>query len=267
MARELQADACLAWMWRAADLLPSSAGPLRVVRLGDYPREIRSLRNADVVVCNTPGIIDRLRSLGWKGRVEVISNFVDSEPAVPACRRSLGVPDGAFVVVAVGRLVELKGYHVLVRALASVPDAHLCLVGDGEERGPLLRLAEDLGVAARVHFLGWRADPAPIIAAADAVCLTSRHETLGNVILEGWAASKPVVATRAAGPSWLINDGANGLLVDIGDHAALAAALRSLRDDPKAAAALGFAGRRELDGRFTEQAVTSAYMELMGRPR
>lgn len=267
LASAFNPSAYLAWMWRAADLLPSSPGPLRLVRLGDYPREIRSLRNADVVVCNTPGIVGRLRSLGWEGRVEVISNFVDVRDAAPASLGAFGVPRGAFLVVAVGRLVELKGYHVLVRALASVPDAHLCLVGDGEERVPLLRLAEGLGVSARVHFLGWRADPAPFVAAADVVCLTSRHETLGNVILEGWAASKPVVATRAAGPSWLIRDGENGLLVDIGDDRALADALRRLRDNPASAAALGVAGRRELESRFSEAAVTSAYMELAGRGR
>lgn len=267
LAERLRPNAYLAWMWRAADMLPEKPGPLRVVRLGDYPRETRSLRNADIVVCNTPGIIGRLRGLGWEGRVEVISNFVDMRETAPIPRAVLGIPEGAFLVVAVGRLVELKGYHVLVRAVAALPDVHLCIVGDGEERAPLAALAQELGAASRVYLPGWRADPAPFIAAADVVCLTSRHETLGNVILEGWAASKPVVATKAAGPSWLIRHNENGLLVDIGDVPALIDAFSQLRRSPAQAALLGSAGRREVEARFSEDSVATAYLQLLGETR
>lgn len=267
LMREFQPEGILAWMPRAAELLPAETPCLRVTRLGDYPnpKAYWKFRHTDVIVCNTPDVAAWTRDKGWAGPIEVISNFTAlvSAPAEPRDRHA--TPPGAFLVVAVGRLVELKGYHVLLRALARLPGAHLWIVGEGEERPRLEELARELGVTDRFRLLGWQADPAPFLAAADAVCLPSLHETLGNAVLEAWSAARPVVASRAPGPSWLVRDGENGLLAAVGDDLELASALRRLQADPALRRRLVDAGSRDLAAGFSESAVVEAYSRLFRR--
>lgn len=264
LMREFRPDGVLAWMPRAAELLPASAPCLRVTRLGDYPnpKAYWKFRHTDVIVCNTPDVADWTARHGWKGTTRVISNFTPVGRVPPEPRGAHATPDRAFLVVAVGRLVALKGYDVLVRAAASIPSAHVWIVGEGEERPRLEALARELGMTDRCHLLGWRADPAPFLAAADAVCLPSRHETLGNAVLEGWGAGRPVVASRSQGPLWLVRDGENGLLAPIGDPVALADCLERLRTEPGLGARLVAGAERDLAERFSEEAVTRAYLRL-----
>jgi glycosyltransferase involved in cell wall biosynthesis len=264
LIREFRPDGMLAWMPRAAELLPAKAPCLRVTRIGDYPnpKAYWKFRHTDVLVCNTPDVAVWTRERGWQGRIEVVSNFTSLQPAAPVSRAEHATPAGAPLIVAVGRLVELKGYHVLIRALARIADAHLWIVGEGEERPGLEALARELGLSARVHLLGWRADPAPYLAAADVVCLPSIHETLGNAVLEGWTAGKPVVASRAPGPSWLIQDGVSGLLADKGNPESLASALARVIADPALGRALAGAALIALRERFSEEAICRDYMRL-----
>ena len=101
-----------------------------------------------------------------------------------------------------------------------------------------------LGIAERVRFLGWRDDVPALLAAADILVCPSRHEPLGNVVIEAWAAGVPVVATASDGPAGLIDDGESGLLVPLpgrpgGGAAGLAAAIERLCRDPALRARLG----------------------------
>lgn len=262
LAARFRPDGFLAWMPRAAAFLPARASVPRVTRLGDYPDDLRAFSRTDILVCNTPGIAEHVRRLGWARRAEVISNFSPVPTVAPADRASLGVPAGAFLVVGVGRLVPRKGFASLVRAVASLPGAHLLLVGSGGEEPALRELAESLGAADRIRLLGWSDQPAPFLAAADVVALPSLHEPLGNGILEAWALSKPVVAAASEGPSWVVADGADGLLHPPDDAPALAACLARLRGDPGLRARLAEAGRATLDRRFSEEAVCRAYLDL-----
>jgi glycosyltransferase involved in cell wall biosynthesis len=234
----------LAWMPRAADFMPDWKGGLRAARLGDYPTSLKHFRNVDVLVCNTPGIAEHVKGLGWKRPVRVISNFTLVKPAAPAPREALGAPAGRFTVLGVGRFVRRKGFHTLIAALRDVPEAHVCLLGEGEEEGNLRRQAAELGVADRVRFAGWQPDPAPWLAACDVFVMPSRSE----------------------GPSWMMRDGEDGLLFGLEDAAGLAAALRRLRDDPALRARLVEGGRRTLDASFSRAAVTRAYVDLFTRP-
>lgn len=262
LAARFRPDGFLAWMPRAAAFLPPRASAPRVTRLGDYPDDLRAFSRTDILVCNTPGIAEHVRRLGWARRAEVISNFSPIPAVAPADRASLGVPADAFLVVGVGRLVPRKGFASLVRAVASLPGVHLRLVGSGGEEGPLAELARSLGAADRIRLLGWSDQPAPFLAAADVVALPSLHEPLGNGILEAWALSKPVVAAASEGPSWVVSDGDDGLLHPPDDAPALAACLARLRDDPGLRARLAEAGRATLDRRFSEEAVCRAYLNL-----
>src|SRR3546814_8910723 len=92
-------------------------------------------------------------------------------------------------------------------------------------------------------FRSWQDDPAPFFAAADLYVVPSRHEPFGSVVLEGWMHSRPMVAAASQGPSLLIEDGENGLLVPIDDAVALAGALRRLIEEPQTAERLAQSGR------------------------
>ena len=264
LIREWQPDAVLAWMARAGQLLPNTADCLRFGRLGDYPNSLAQFKNADLLICNTPGIVHRVRELGWRRSVEVISNFTNCQRAEPFQREQLNTPHDVPLVCAVGRLVARKGFDTVVRAMARVPEAHLWIVGDGKESQNLKRLANELGVASRVRFAGWQSDPRPYLAAGDVSVMASSHEPLGNVILESWGQRVPVVSTSAEGPTWLIDHEQNGLLVDVGDQHQMASAMARIISDPQLAASLVVGGDATLQSRFSEDAVVDRYLRILG---
>lgn len=255
-------DSVLGWMPKGAKLVPAVKGPLRLVRLGDYPTSLKKFRNIDIVVCNTPGIAAHVREMGWKRGIEVISNFTDPQRVAPVARATLDTPEEAFVISSMGRFVPRKGFDVLIRALAVLPEAYLWLIGDGEEEVNLRTLAEQVGVMERVRFAGWQADPRPYVAASDCFAMASSHEPLGNVVLEAWAQNIPVVSTKSEGPTWFMRDGVNGLMVDIGDHRGFAEAIARIRSDAGLRSTLVKGGARALQEQFSRAAVVEAYIRL-----
>jgi glycosyltransferase involved in cell wall biosynthesis len=162
-----------------------------------------------------------------------------------------------------GRLHPNKGFDVLLRAIALLPRGHLYLAGAGPEEAALRALAAELGIADRVSFLGWRRDVGALLAAADMFICSSRHAPLGNIVLEAWSAAKPVIAAAAQGPSELISDGADGLLVAREDAPALAAAIMGLAENPTRAAELGGAGRARFATSFAEAPVIALWQRLL----
>src|SRR6185295_10481145 len=135
-------------------------------------------------------------------------------------------PANAVLLLALSRLHEKKGLDVLLAALRDLPQCVAWLAGDGPLQKDLELLAERLGVADRVRFLGWRTDRGALLRAADVCVLPSRWEPFGTVMLEAWAAGTPLIAAASQGPSALIDDGGNGLLVPVDDAPALVAAIR-----------------------------------------
>jgi glycosyltransferase involved in cell wall biosynthesis len=266
LLRERRPDALMAWMPRGARFTPNWPGCIKIARLGDYPLRLDYFTNIDVLVCNTPGIAQRVRDLGWKRRVEVISNFTAIQVAPPIDRASVNTPGNAFVVLGVGRFVRRKGFHTLIEALKGLPDTYVWLVGDGEERENLTRQAQELGVLERLRFLGWQRNPAPFLAACDVFCMPSNHEPLGNVILEAWGVGKPVVSSRSEGPMWMMQDERDGLLYEIEDAKGLHAALEKLRGNASLRNQITAGGRATLEKGFCKKSVTDAYLKLfLGR--
>src|SRR5215217_1471607 len=138
-------------------------------------------------------------------------------------------------VLFVGRLAPQKGVRALVAAAALIedPSARVLLVGDGPERSKLERDAERIGVADRLHFVGFFAHerlPA-VFAHADLLVLPSLYEELGTVLLEAMQAALPIVASRTGGIPDVIENGVNGLLVPPGDPEAFARAIDRLLAD------------------------------------
>lgn len=237
----------VAWANRAgryAGAVKRRGAPWTLVgRLGGY-YDLKYYRHCDHLVGNTRDLRDWIIGQGWPAaRTHYVPNFVHDFAGVTPV--ALPAPAGAAKLFALGRLHVNKGFDVLLRALALLPGAHLSLAGEGPERAALEKLAAELGVAGRVAFLGWRQDTGALLNACDIFICPSRHEPLGNVVLEAWSAARPVVAAAAQGPVELIRDGETGLLVPKEDPAALAAAIAGLLDAPARAASLAAAGRAE----------------------
>jgi phosphatidyl-myo-inositol dimannoside synthase len=163
--------------------------------------------------------------------------------------RRLGAPEGARVVLAVGRLVEKKGFATLVEAAAGISGAYVAIAGAGDLRESLLRRIAELGAPASLIGPLDRAGVAAAMAAADVVAVPSVVDAAGNVdglpntLLEAMAAGRAVVASRVAGMPDVLVDGVNGLLVPPGDVPALRAALCRLITDDALRARLGAAAR------------------------
>lgn len=267
------------YMGRATRLtrLPSATKAVHIARLGGFYKIDGYYRHAHAWVGNTQAICDFLVRSGIPAnRVFHIGNFVP-EPAVfssqdvQALRHEHDVPGDAFVLFALGRLIDKKGFDDLLHAFAELPaessgrPLFLLVAGDGPAADRLKALSESLGLGSRVRWLGWQ-QPEPFYAAADLFVCPSRHEPLGNVILEAWNYRLPVVSTATDGAVELVDEGRTGLLAPCGDPAALAARIREasrLSDNDRKA--LGEAGHSCLQSRYSRAAVVGAYLELYQR--
>lgn len=258
--RAWRPDVVLTWMSRATSACPRGRF-VHVARLGGY-YDLRRYRACDHLVGNTRDIVAWMVRQGWPAeRAHYLPNFV----TVPAAAR-LARPEGVPLALALGRLHRNKAFDVLIDAALAFPELHLWIAGEGPERAALEARAAPLGE--RVRFLGWRDDTAALLATADMLVCPSRHEPLGNVVIEAWAAGRPVVAAASVGPAALVHDGETGLLVPVDDAAALAAALRRLAEDAALAGRLAEAGRRAYEAEFTEEAVVArwrAFLEGVAR--
>lgn len=207
-------------------------------------------------------------------RIHVIPNGLDLErfdafePLVRAQVAPAAPPEAPLLLI-LGRLeLEMKGHAVLLEALTrpELAQAHLVVVGDGPDRARLAALVAQHGLGRRVSLLGHRDDAPAILPAADVVVVPSRNnESSPNVILEAWAARRPVVASTVAGVPELVAHGETGLLVPPDEAGPLAAALARLVDDAALRARLGAAGRRELEGAYTAEVMAARTTELYAR--
>jgi glycosyltransferase involved in cell wall biosynthesis len=249
------------WMRRAASLVPRVRVPL-VGWFGGYydPARFRGCRHFIAV---TPAIVDHLLAHGIpRACAHYVPTFPILEAAPPLDRARLATSADAIVLLALSRLHDKKGLDVLLQALAQLPQCVAWLAGDGPLKGQLGALADKLGVAEQVRWLGWRSDRGALLRAADICVLPSRFEPFGTVMLEAWAAATPLVAAASQGPAALIRDGDNGLLVPVDDAAALAAAIRRLAGDAALRARLIAAGTADYQKGFTREVVTRRLIAL-----
>lgn len=169
-------------------------------------------------------------------------------------------------ILALGRVVEKKGFDLLIRSFAEVarkhPDVHLAIGGDGHSLATLRNLAANLGVADRVSFLGRlsRTEVAAAMASAELFVMPSRLEPFGIVILEAWRASRAVLCTSIGGPPEFVEDGKTGLLADPFDMSAMSSALDRLLSDTQLRTAIGAAGRIRV-GDFAWPTIADRYRQ------
>lgn len=159
-------------------------------------------------------------------------------------------------LVFVGRLAAVKGVAVLLRAMVEVktrfPNVHLTLIGDGDERPALEALARELELEETVVFAGARtqAQVAETLSQSDVFVLPSFAEGVPVVLMEAMASELPVVATRIAGISELVEDGTAGFLVPPGSEAELVAAITRLLENPETCRSFALAGRAKVEAEF-----------------
>lgn len=290
MLREMNADVLHTHTALAANVLSRGAGRLggaavvSHVHIENHFRQNRAARALHTALDNGSArlaarvlaVSDDTRSSlvaqGYPPRlVEVVHNGIDvaAEAARQGTglRAELGVPADALLIGEIARLCDVKGQRELIEAVALVPGVHAALAGADLEQGGayrtmLERLASDLGVAGRVHFLGFRDDPGALLDQLDAFVLPSWIEGLPVVVLESMAHSKAVIATPVGGTAELVADGETGLLVPPRDPERLAAAIRALAAEPELRERLGRAGRERVEREFSESAMTSRVLEV-----
>lgn len=194
------------------------------------------------------------------------------DPAVG--RASLGVPEGAPLIVSIARLFPAKGHHELLQALALVKrelgNVRLAIIGSDfpEGSGETLRLKErarELGVEESVLFLGQRSDIPSLLAACDVFSLPSLYEPFGLVFAEAMAMKRPVVALTSGGTSEVVEHEKCGLLSSHGDIEVLAANLLRLLRDPALRQRFGEYGRKRVEAHFTPPRMAADVTELYSR--
>ena len=186
-------------------------------------------------------VVSSAMATGWaeritsKNRIRVIPNPVYVSPALLV--NSVNRQNPGFTIVAMGRLVRQKGFDCLLEAFSMCSDRHpnwsLDILGDGDERHTLELLKEKLGLENRVRFLGIVKEPSTILRQADLFVLSSRFEGFPLALIEAMACGLPAISTDCpTGPSEIIRNEIDGILVPPGDVPALAGAMARLMDNP-----------------------------------
>lgn len=230
-------------------------------------RALHAYRGVDVFISPSRFLADVMARAGYGPEVvRVVNHFVE-HAEVP---QSTGL--GRSVLFA-GRLAPEKGVDTVIQAVGTDARLRLDIAGDGPLRAPLEQLADSVAPG-QVTFHGRLAKPElqQLIAGSLAMVVPSRwHENQPMTILEAYAAGVPVIATALGGMPELVRDGVDGLIVRHDDPAALAAAVRTLLDDPAGARERGRSGQARLRGDFDPQThlhrLDEVYAEASARRR
>jgi glycosyltransferase involved in cell wall biosynthesis len=224
--------------------------------------DLRILRYFEVVIMVSDtmrGIIARHgvdpRKLIWV-RNAIDSRYFRRSPAPDmAFRASLGIPEGARVVGAVGRLNGEKDYPNLLAAARILTAQHknlyFVIAGKGELEAELKQLARDWGLTERVVFLGHFHDVRKVFELMDVYALSSTREGLPNTVLEAMAMEVPIVSTDVDGVKEAVSDGCEAVLVPARDSARLADAIREVLDNPALRTRLVRNARRKVESEFS----------------
>ncbi|NWG46918.1 MAG: glycosyltransferase [Alphaproteobacteria bacterium] len=253
------------WMGRAGTFAPAAQKARSIGWYGGYYKASR-FANCRHHVGLTRDLVRHIVAEGVPAdHVHLVHTTADFPQVDPTPRAAHATPENAPLLLALARLHPKKGLDTLLEALAGLPDAFLWIAGEGPIRAELEALAETLGVADRVRFLGWRDDRAALLAACDIVAFPSRYEPFGTVMVDAWAARRPLVAAAAAGPAAYVEDGVNGLLVPVDDGQALRRALTRVMTDPALRERLVAGGTATYEASFTTQAFVRDSLALYGR--
>ncbi len=229
-------------------------GPSRLVARAAVRQAVAFANKADLVIAPAPAVARTLRAQGVRSPVAIVPTGVAASPSAGeghrlACRQALDLSSGSPLCLTVGRLAQEKNQAFLLSAFALVlralPDARLVLVGEGDDRPRLERLARDLRIGSRVRFIG--AVPHEAVTdyclASDLFLFPSTSETQGIVALEALSSGLPVVAVASDAATDLLEAG-QGVLITPEDPMSFARNVVELWKRPERRRALAEAGRR-----------------------
>ncbi len=208
--------------------------------------------------------------------LRVLVNFADTKrfspgPPPPALIGELGIGGKGPIITLCGQVSVRKGHADLLKAarlvLAKLPSAVFLIVGEdillrGEYERRMKSMAEELGIAASVKFLGFRSDVHDVLRATDLVVLPSYAEGMPLSLIEASACAKPIVAYNIPGVDEVIEDGRTGRWVPVGDVDALARVICELTAAPELLKAMGTQGRRRVEEQFTLEAYTQRLEQM-----
>jgi glycosyltransferase involved in cell wall biosynthesis len=210
-----------------------------------------------------------------KSKISFIPNAVDTTAIRPLeaqarqlARQKLGIPETMFVGLFVGNLRPRKRVDVLLKAWHELKlegiQARLLILGSGDCEESLREMIYALSLEKDVIWAGLQPYQQVIhyLQMANVFVLPSESEGLSNALLEAMAAGVAVISTRVSGSLELIDDGVNGLLVDIGDVEGLAAALKHLACDPNLCTTLGHRARQTVDEKYSLVDIAKQYLQL-----
>ncbi|MCY3023726.1 MAG: glycosyltransferase [Planctomycetota bacterium] len=244
----------------------------------------------DRIIAISAAVRDRLLAAGIPaGRVAVVYSGLEFPPfalasaeaettgapqgsgEAVALRRTLGIPESAVLVAHAAALTAEKRQCDMIAAVALANETlkatpgtgvHLALAGSGEEEESLRGEARRRGMEGRVHFLGFVADLRALWGASAVALFASEAEGLCTALIEAQGAALPAVVTRAGGMVEVVADGESGYVVEIGDTAAMAAALVKLAGDEKLRRRLGLVGARRVRAKFAMDAMVDGVLQV-----
>ncbi|WP_067560814.1 glycosyltransferase [Halofilum ochraceum] len=250
-------------------LSQSLAGRSRLRRMLRYGPIRRLYPLADAIVAVSQGVADDVVATSGvdRARVAVLPNPVITRELDERARESVDHPwlcEGAApVILSVGRLTRQKDFPTLLKAFARVRrqrEARLLILGEGEDRRALERLADELGIADALDLAGFAANPYAYMVRADLFVLSSAWEGSPNALTEAMHLGVPVVATDCrSGPREVLDGGRIAPLVPVGDFEAMAAAIVATLDAPPDGATL-----RVAVAGYTRERSTARYLEVLG---
>jgi glycosyltransferase involved in cell wall biosynthesis len=267
----IHANLCTPWSCAtgltAALMLPRA----RVVRVDQLPLRTTaaialwrtraiSLR-VDAHVAVGQASAQRMEDFYALGRGSVLS-IPNGVPDLGAPEPLLLRTDGQLVVGSVGRLDLMKAHELLLQAIAPLQGVKAVILGEGEQRTALEKLAFNLGIGDRVSLPGWIDNPRSHLSEFDVMALPSRSEGFPLAIVEAMLAARPVVATRVGSVPEAVLHGETGLLIDKNDVNGLTQAILQLRDDPALRSRLGQRAREMAIAHFTVESMTTSYERL-----
>jgi glycosyltransferase involved in cell wall biosynthesis len=223
-----------------------------------------AFQKAKIIVAVSEKVKQELLNLSVPlDKVKVIFNGVDLQEFSPGVRdhQKLGLPEGVTLALFAGDiLTSRKNLDSILKALVNVPDLHLAVAGkvDGS---PFPQLALSLGLAQRVHFLGFRSDVSEIMKAADFFVFPSRYEACTLVLLEAIASGLPVITAITAGGAEAITPDCGIVLSDSEDTQALAEALTKLTSDRNLRIQMGYAARKVAE-QHSWTTIARQYLEI-----
>jgi glycosyltransferase involved in cell wall biosynthesis len=216
------------------------------------------LERADRLVGQSRNTLEHVETLyGVHRKSELIPLGIERPPAVAAARGAFGLPEDAFVMVTVGRVVARKATVLLVKALqaAQRPNAHLLIVGEGPDAAAVRRAAAEADLSKRVHLTGQVSEQrkCQALASADIFVSASQHEGFGLVFLEAMAYRLPIICFDHGGQTDFLVSGETGFVVRLNDLESFTQAIVQLHDSMSSAKRMGQTNSSRVEDYFIDK--------------